>query len=119
MLSETFKKNMATVRSKDPNVKFIDVTRTSNSPLSPSWDMYNDYKYGRITWDEYVTIFKEEMKEREIESTLRDIAIMSLKKNVYLVCYETTKHCHRFILLDMIAELAENEAIPVVFGKSK
>ena len=56
---------------------------------------------------------------REIGDELRGIAQQSLKKNVYLVCYESSKDCHRFLLLDMIADLAKKENIPVEFIKNK
>jgi uncharacterized protein YeaO (DUF488 family) len=126
MLGETYKRNIAIIREQDPNAVFIDVTRTSNSPLSPSWSLLNDYKHKKITWNEYVSRFKKEMGNREILDELRDIAIQSTKKgasgkeiNVYLVCYENSKECHRFILLDMIADLAKKEKIPVEFIKTK
>lgn len=113
MLSETYKRNVAEVRKDDPNAFFIDVTRTSNSPLSPSWGMLNDYKKGNITWNTYVTRFREEMQSRGITNQLREIALLSQKKNVYLVCYEASGECHRFILLDMIEELAKKEGIDI------
>ena len=51
MLGETYKRNIKIVREQDPNAVFVDVTRTSNSPLSPSWNLLNDYKHTVITWN--------------------------------------------------------------------
>jgi uncharacterized protein YeaO (DUF488 family) len=119
MLGETYKRNIAVIREQDPDAVFIDVTRTSNSPLSPSWSVLNDYKHKKITWAEYVSQFKKEMGHREVIDQLRDIATQSLSKNVYLVCYENSKECHRFILLDMIIDLAKKEKILIELIKPK
>lgn len=119
MLGETYKRNISVIRQQDPDAVFIDVTRTSNSPLSPSWSLLDDYKHKKITWNEYVSRFKKEMGIREISEQLRDIATQSLKKNVYLVCYENNKECHRFLLLDMIVDLSKKEKIPIELIKQK
>lgn len=114
MLSETYKRNISTIKEKDPNAKFIDVTRTSNSSLSPSWDLLSGIKKGKITWEEYESHFRAEMEVRKVEKELREIAQQAIKNNVYLVCYESDNKCHRFILLDMVRALAEKEEIPIV-----
>jgi uncharacterized protein YeaO (DUF488 family) len=116
LLSETYKRNIKNIKSTDldPQVKFIDVTRTSNSSLSPSWDLIGAVKKGKITWEEYSDKFRAELVKRKVESELIEIAKQAINHNVYLVCFEKGKECHRFILLDMIKQLAEREGIPVV-----
>jgi uncharacterized protein YeaO (DUF488 family) len=119
MLGETYKRNIRNIREKDPGAVFIDVTRTSNSPLSPSWSLLNDYKQKKITWNEYVSRFKADMNNLDVTDELRDIAKQSLTKNVYLVCFENSNECHRFILISMILELAKKEKIPVKLIESE
>lgn len=121
MLKETYKKNIPKIRAEYPSAKFIDVTPTSNSPLSPSPELMSDYRNDKITWDEYTERFKEEMNTPTIEALLLDIAKQAINEDVYLLCYDKAQKahdCHRFILMDIIEELAKANNIPVKIVKS-
>ena len=48
-LKETYLGNVENVRRADPDAVLIDVTRRAGSVLSPSWDMLNEYKAGKMT----------------------------------------------------------------------
>jgi uncharacterized protein YeaO (DUF488 family) len=111
MLKQAYKRQLKEIKKEDPNAHYIDVTRTANSPLSPSWDLQSDLKKERIDWDTYVKKFKDEMITKSVTQILLDIAREASKKNVYLVCFEDSKFCHRFILMDMIEDLAKKEKI--------
>lgn len=100
MLKESYLANMKNL-PKD-SIKIL-VTRTAKSLLSPSWVLLNDYKSGKIDWDEYVNRFKEEMNTNVHKGMMREIKKLAEKKDVYLICYEAPgKNCHRYILMDMI-----------------
>ena len=118
MLHESYKRNIKKLREVNPNIKTIDVTPTSNSPLSPSPELGSDYRFKKITWDEFVVIFKEEMNTPTVKALLLGIAKQAVNEEVYLVCYDNTQNCHRFILMDIIEELANKNNIPVKIVKS-
>lgn len=113
MLCESYKRNIQKIREVNPNMKVIDVTPTSNSPLSPSRKLASDFRGNKITWEEYTERFRKEMNNPVIESMLLDIAKQAVTEDVYLICYEARGHCHRFILLELIKELAAKNNIPV------
>lgn len=93
-------------RLPQDSVKIV-VTRTAGCVLSPSWDLLNDYKNGKISWDEYVERFKQEMNNDICIATMRKIKWMAKDKDVHLICYEKSGNCHRHILKRMIEELDE------------
>ena len=117
MLHESYKRNIRKLREINPNIKVIDVTPTSNSPLSPSPELMFDYRNSSITWEDYIERFKKEMNTPTIEAMLLDIAQQAVKEEVYLICYEARGNCHRFILMDLIEELATKYDIPVKIEK--
>ena len=81
----------------------IAVTRTAKSPLSPSWELLNDYKNGKIDWKQYTKRFKEEiLANPEALEKLEEIRELAKTKTVRLICYEKNPPCHRFILLEML-----------------
>jgi uncharacterized protein YeaO (DUF488 family) len=119
MLRESYKRKIKEIREVNPKMKVIDVTPTSNSPLSPSPELMSDFRSNRITWDEFKERFIKEMNTPTIEATLLDIARQAVNEDIYLICYEARGHCHRTILLDLIEELAVKNKIPVKIEKTK
>lgn len=120
MLKETYKKNIPKIRAEYPSAKFIDVTPTSNSPLSPSPELGSDYRFKKITWDEFVVRFKEEMSSPAAKAEMLKIAKQAVNEEVYLLCYDKAQgqDCHRFILMDIIEELAKANNIPLEIVKT-
>lgn len=102
MLKESY---LAVMKKLPQDSVKIVVTRTAGSVLSPSWDLLNDYKNGKIDWDRYVERFKQEMNNDVCIATMRKIKLMAKDKEVYLICYEKRRPCHRFLLIDMINSL--------------
>jgi hypothetical protein len=101
-LNETYLGNVENVRRASPEAVIIDVTRRAGSVLSPSWDMLNEYKAGKMTWDGYISRFLKEMDNPECKTELLRIGELARTKDVYLVCFERVGNCHRFLLVDMI-----------------
>ncbi|MCE8424487.1 MAG: hypothetical protein J5U17_01750 [Candidatus Methanoperedens sp.] len=101
-LKETYFGNLENVKKMDPGAVIIDVTCRAGSVLSPSWDMLNEYKAGKMTWDEYVSGFMREMDNPECKTEMLRIGEIAMTKEVYLVCFEGAGNCHRFLLVDMI-----------------
>ncbi|MCX9076135.1 MAG: hypothetical protein OIN88_16040 [Candidatus Methanoperedens sp.] len=104
-LKETYFGNLGNVKKMDPGAVIIDVTRRAGSVLSPSWDMLNEYKAGKITWDGYIERFVREMDNPVCRAEMLRIGELAETKDVYLVCFERVGNCHRFLLVDMIKGL--------------
>jgi len=106
MLKESY---IAGAKSLPEKAVKIVVTRSAGHPLSPSKGLLWDYKKGRINWEQYVERFKQEMMNNTCIAEMRKIKLMAKAKDVYLICYEKTYPCHRFLLIDMIAKLDEDD----------
>jgi uncharacterized protein YeaO (DUF488 family) len=105
MLKNTYKGNVPNVRKENPGAEIIEVTRSVGHILSPSKELLYLYKDKRIDWDEYVRLFLKEMAKPECIAEMKRIGELAKTRDVYLVCYERVGHCHRFLLMDMIAKL--------------
>ncbi len=102
MLKETYISN---IKNLPKGALIMKVTRTEGHPLSPSWDLLNDYKSNKITWDEFTIRFKREMNVCSFcQTMMKNIKELAKTKDVYLCCYEKNPPCHRFLLMDMIKE---------------
>lgn len=106
MLRESYLANM---KNLPESAEKIVVTRTAGHILSPSKSLLWDYKKGRITWDQYVERFNREMNNDLCIAAMRKIKWTAKNKDVYLICYEKTGNCHRFLLIDMINKLDDAE----------
>jgi uncharacterized protein YeaO (DUF488 family) len=76
------------------------------SVLGPSLELLHDYKEGRITWLVFEARFRKELENNpKAQAELKRLKELSRTKDVYLICYEKTYPCHRFILLDLLKEM--------------
>jgi len=105
MLKESYLANM---KNLPENAVKIVVTRTAGHVLSPSWGLLNDYRHGKINWEKYVERFEQEMNNDVCIAAMRKIKWEAKSKDTYLICYEKSYPCHRFLLIDMINKLDEN-----------
>ena len=101
-LKETYLGNVENVKKANPDAVLIDVTRRAGSVLSPSWDMLNEYKARKITWDGYISRFLKEMDNPVSRAEMLRIGELTSTRDVYLTCFERVGNCHRFLLVDMI-----------------
>lgn len=84
----------------------IKVRVARPSILSPSTELFYTYKERRITWKEFEKRFRLEIRRNpKAVKELERLKELSHEKDVYLICYEKTYPCHRFILLDLMNEL--------------
>lgn len=103
MLKESY---LANKRNLPKDAIQIVVTRSAKHMLSPSNELLKSYKHGYISWEEYVDIFYREMDNPECKAVMRKIKKLAIEKDVYLICYEGSgKHCHRYLLMDIINKL--------------
>lgn len=130
-IKETYLARLKQMREKHPDAHFEVVTATAKSILAPSWNLLEEYKIiiKDETKESIKKIFEEAYRpryEREIlhdnnvHDKLKELARMSLTKDVYLVCYEKEYPCHRFILKDWIENYrAAFRGIEVAFFGNK
>lgn len=79
--------------------------------LAPSYELLRDWRDHRITWEEYAARFREEiLSSPEALAALRHIIDLARTKDVYLICWEKSPPCHRYILLDLAEEIAGDGA---------
>ena len=84
----------------------IKVRVARPSVLSPGKDLLDDYKKGRIPWQEFEVRFRKEIVSNpKAVAELKRLKQLSQDKDVYLMCYEKNYPCHRFILMDLMKEL--------------
>lgn len=108
MLRETYYNRYKGWGEKPPSdAVVINITRDHGHMLSPSYELLMDYKQKRITWEEYIVRFKEEMNNDACKMLMKRIKTRASEVDVYLVCYcfNKEKRCHRFLLMDMIKNL--------------
>ena len=104
MLKESY---LAVMKNLPNDAVKVVVTRTAGHALSPSKGLLWDYKKGRINWGQYTERFRQEMNNDICIAEMRKIKWMAKNKDVYLICYEKSGNCHRFLLMDMINKLDE------------
>jgi len=87
----------------------INITRSKGSVLSPSWNLLNRFKFQKKTmglnkaWENFIIDFIFEMDNDESIQAMEDIAKLSLKHNVALICTcVDADHCHRSLVKRMI-----------------
>lgn len=74
------------------------------SGLSPSTKLLLDYKNNSITWEEFKIKFIEETKNVDFMNMFVYLLKLLKESDVTLYCYcnNKDKHCHRFILGEML-----------------
>lgn len=114
MLKESYLSN---IKNLPENAEKIIVTRTAGHVLSPSKALLWDYKKGRINWDQYTERFRHEMNNDVCIAAMRKIKWLSKIRDIYLICYEKKYPCHRFLLIEMINKLDEEDKKVNVINK--
>jgi hypothetical protein len=114
MLKETYLAKMKEISVKNPDAAFTVVTRSSRHLLSPSWNLLNDYKDGRIDWVQYTERFKREMDSDPCRKEMKRIWDLSQTKDVFLVCYEKPPMWIYYYILSLFSSKVFNFLRPLV-----
>lgn len=87
-----------------PNAHFEVITRTSNSILSPSWELLKKIKREKWSFQEYKIKLLEELSlNPKVIPKLEEMRKIAEKKTLFLVCYEKDpSQCHRSIIKKLI-----------------
>jgi len=96
---------LADVKDLPDDTEVIEVTRAKNHILSPSWQVLKAYKQNG-DWVQYTAAFMAEMAQPGPMSEMKRIIEKAKHHPVYLACFETVGHCHRFLLLEWMNRLS-------------
>jgi len=89
------------------------VRQRFNSVLAPSRELLNDWKEGKITWEEYAKRYRTEILNNPLAiKRIKELIEISKTKDVYLISYEKPpKQSHRYVLLDIINKFMKEAKI--------
>ncbi len=87
----------------------LDITVKGKDPIgkvfAPSWKMVMGSKDGKITWDEYSTMYNELMRESYTVHRKTWDEVLN-REEVSLVCFcKEGSQCHRYLLADYLGKL--------------
>jgi hypothetical protein len=83
--------------------------------FAPTWKMVMQSKRHEITWDEYREQYTTLMRQRYADN--QAAFLQTLSSDELIVCcyckdtYATTKHCHRYILVEILEKVAAHHCI--------
>jgi hypothetical protein len=83
--------------------------------FAPTWKMVMQSKWDEITWDEYRRQYTDLMRQRY--QAHPSAFLEALNNDELIVCcyckdtHATTKHCHRYILVEILAKVAQHHGI--------
>lgn len=112
------------VKDYGDNVRFRCVARSHPrwwegecyTKLAPSKSLLDAIKAKRITWDQYIDIYCQEVLGREgAYSLLKALWKQAQNENLYLVCWERSEpnmmetECHTVLIIEMAEALAVDE----------
>ena len=98
-------------RKKFPDSHFEVITRTSKSPLSPSWKLLNRSKEMKIPFEEYLTLLENELNNNPLaQKRIDELITISKAKEIFLVCYEKDpSNCHRSFIKKLMEQKISKE----------
>ncbi len=72
--------------------------------VAPSRSLFDRFEQEKITWDEFVTLYHDEMGTFLAKSKIKWIKDFSKNNDVVLLCYEkeSDPKCHRYALKTLI-----------------
>jgi uncharacterized protein YeaO (DUF488 family) len=97
----------------------LNTTVKSGSGLgkvfAPTWDMVMAFKRGDIDWQTYTMRYQALMRERYRQNPSAFLEALSCDELI-VCCYckdahATTRHCHRYLLVDMLEKVAHHHGI--------
>jgi len=71
--------------------------------LAPSKELLKAYRDGLISWEEFSSAYRKEMRDSDAYPLIDAIASGAFGDTITLLCWERgTEKCHRFILKELI-----------------
>lgn len=105
MIRETYKAKVPEKRGEFPEAEFVEITRSKEHVLSPTWDLYNLYKRNK-NWEMYTRIFLKQMEAQACKDEMKRLWDLAQTKDVFLVCYEKDgENCHRHLVISLMKKM--------------
>lgn len=95
-------------------IEIVDTTvRTGNKLFAPDWDLVQATKNGTLSDEDFTKMYTALMRDRySCNPTMFDDLLT--KGKIALTCYcGSDKHCHRFLLKDILIKVAGSKGIVV------
>lgn len=72
--------------------------------LSPSIELFNDYKTNKIEWNEFVLRYNKEVLHDDNDTLNNLISVVKMGQDICLICFEKdNEFCHRRLVAEYIA----------------
>jgi len=102
-------------KAKERDIPLLDTTiksATDYAFLAPTWEMVTQYKAGRLSEQEYKTLYYEVIHSRWVENPEPFLALLRLP-TAAIACYCAAGHfCHRLLLVAILTKIAAKFGIP-------
>ena len=75
--------------------------------LAPSKELLNDYKYWRLSWEEYTTRYINQINNsKQAQMDISSICVsLNYGEDITVYCYEkSSDNCHRHLLAEIFKE---------------
>ena len=104
----------------DPDKLVLNTSFKTGSGLglffAPTKALVYASKYGDMSWREYTKKYTQMMRNRWLEDSEKFRELLE-HDEVVITCYcadthDSTRHCHRYILADILEKVAEHLEIP-------
>ena len=102
------------------NQQAIDITVKTGTGLgrvfAPTWELVSLSKKKQIPWKDYITGYTGLMRHQYVINQKAFLELLSIPEPV-ICCYcndtsRTTKHCHRYVLIDILQKIATKHDLP-------
>ena len=72
--------------------------------LAPSRELLRRYKEGKISWDQFASVFLSQVRANpESREAVDSLVALAARQNVTLLCYERAGSlCHRYLVEEMV-----------------
>ncbi len=102
MIRETYKAKVLEKKRGFPEAEFVEITRSKEHVLSPTWALYNLYKQNH-DWEMYTRLFIKQMEAQACKDEMKRLWDLAQTKDVFLVCYEKDgENCHRHLVISLM-----------------
>ncbi|MDO8741366.1 MAG: hypothetical protein Q7J54_07405 [Candidatus Woesearchaeota archaeon] len=122
-------------KEKDPDATIIAICRKSlpfipriyeRMPFfGPSVELLRQYKAEEMGWEQYREIYKNEQRAhfKERPDDFRNLLKRARLEKIILCCYEKTNqeknNCHRYLLFEILKQIAQKERYNTEFVEEK
>lgn len=83
--------------------------------FAPTWKMVMASKQGKLSWQAYIEEYTILMRQRYADNP--EAFLEALSSDELIICcycrdtHDTTKHCHRYILVEILEKVATHHGI--------